>query len=207
MSGKVSWLGGLAVLALVWRAIAQKKASPQPPQGQTFAGPVKEPNHIQPHWLRRNGEPIVMFVLSVTGFALGAFFTPQSDNEAPLPQVLRVEVTAAINAGHGWRYLKGLSWTESRDNAHQFKPPLAPQATRVEIMANYAKNLFDYDEMVFSHDTPISLKVDIPDGADVLTCQGGVDEYGKPYRFKWHKEDRQGERDSSDLSDETASPD
>jgi hypothetical protein len=127
-----------------------------------------------------------MLLLSIGGFTLGAEFFPQRDGDPALPPILGVHVTGSIDAGSGWRFLDGLTWTESQDDKHQLKAALAPHTTRVGIMANYAKKLFDYDEMVYGHDVPIVVDVDIPDSAEVVKVDGGLDLYGRPNKIKSH---------------------
>lgn len=111
-----------------------------------------------------------MLALSIAGFALGTSLFPPHDEDAVLPQWLRVEVPALINDGRGSWPFQGLSWYEIHDNPHHFQPELPPHTVRAEITVVFDKKLDENPGATNSIDSPLKIKVGLPDQAEVIRC-------------------------------------
>lgn len=185
------WLSGLAVVALVVRALRQQQMSAPLPR-LTVAAPAKVakerlfrrlwrwlrslPRGVW-RWLRRNAEPVVMLAISIAIAGVGWWWYPPYDRDPPLPHVLGVKLPGYVNDGEGYWPFTDLTWSEIHAAAMQDKKALPPHTIRVSIMASYNKPM-DYWHSVYSKDDPIEIDVDLPDHAEVINCHGATDQFG-----------------------------
>lgn len=135
-------------------------------------------------------EPIVMLVLSIGGFILGARVIPPDDFDVVTAGQIAVEGPGAIKDAAGRVSLRSLTWEEAHDNAIQprvssFGETNEPQLPVLPAHAIRARIDLSFNRPLIS-DAPVELHVDLPEKAVITQCYS-LDPHSS---VDWHWQDR-----------------